>query len=107
MRKYIDGTKVIDGVEMNTGSPNLFPVLRGFGEVLGEDIMNKLLKECLGNEATFDLNYSDIRLGNSKGWAKLPQQLELVNYITMKLSVNSGYNYKTWFGRYDHLIVED
>ena len=107
MRKYIDGVEIIDGREMNCGNPNLFPVLRGFGEILGEDIMNELLKECLGNEATFDSNYSDIRLGSSKGWAKLGQQLELVNYITMKLSVDSGYNYKNWVGRYDHLVVED
>lgn len=107
MKKYIDGTKIIDGVEMNCGNPNLFPVLIGFKEVLGEDIMNELLHECLGESAEFYPSYCDIGLGESKGWASLAQQLELINYISMKISVNSGYNYKTWYGKYEHLVVED
>ena len=107
MRKYIDGTKVIDGVEVNCGNPNLFPVLKGFGDVLGKELMAELLHECLGEESMFYPNYEEIGLGESKGWASLAQQLELINYISMKISINSGYNYKNWCGKYEHLVVED
>lgn len=105
MRKYLDGVEVINGVEM-LGSPvNLFPVLKGLGEILGEELMTDLLHECLGEEAMFYPNYSGIGLGNSKGWAKLPEQLKLINYIVNRFETKDVCNYKGWYGVHHHLMV--
>lgn len=106
MTKIINGIETVQGRELMTFTPNLFPVIQGFAKVLGEEKMNEYLHQYFGEEANAYPEWMDIGLGESKGWASLKDQLNFIRFIQDKLSVNNGYNYKNFVGKYEHLVCE-
>lgn len=106
MKKIIDGIVIQNGRKIKEFTPSLMPVIKGFAEILGDDLINQYLHECLGEEAMFYPGYSEIGLGNSKGWAKLQDEKNLVNYIISKLEVKIEYNHKGFVGRHDYIICK-
>jgi len=103
MKKIIDGIEIIDGEKMLAYKPNLLPVIKGLADVLGDEVMNQYLHECLGEEANFYPSYFDIGLGTSKGWAELTEQMDLIIHITNKLFIKTGRNH---FGKYHYIVCE-
>lgn len=107
MKEIIDGYIItVNGKDCRSFRPNLFPVIQGFGEILGKEKMNEYLHECFDEGANFYPCYSDIGLGNSKGWARPQDQINFINFIMNKLSIETGYEYKGNIGRYDNIICE-
>lgn len=106
MKKIINGVEIIDGKEMMSYTPNFYPVIAGFAKVIGEEKINEYLHDFFGEEAKFYPEYMDISLGESNGWASLANQLEFINFIINKLEINTGYNYKKWVGKYEHIICK-
>lgn len=106
--------KVIDGVNkdgMLEFKPNFYPVIDGFRKIIGDELIETYLHKKFGEDADFNPHWNEfgiqeIAKGKSKGWADADEQLDFVYYILNQIKTETGYNYKSWIGKYVHIICK-